>query len=61
MVAVNTIADALFDEYPIFAWYLRARAFLRFAYDPDQVFSPGCDDYGFPAGSPCRIVEVPSE
>jgi hypothetical protein len=61
VVAIHPIADALFDEFPIFAWFLRAHAYLRFAYDPDQVFSSDCDAYGFPSGKGCRIIEVPSE
>jgi len=61
VVAIHPIADALFDEYPIFAWFLRAQAYLRFTYDPDQVFSSECDIYGFPSGSACRIIDVPGE
>jgi methyl-accepting chemotaxis protein len=31
-------ADAMADEYPCFSWYLRAKAFQLFSYDPDDVF-----------------------
>lgn len=40
LVAVHPILDAICDEYACITWYLRARAFERFQYDPDQVFSP---------------------
>jgi hypothetical protein len=60
-VAIHPIADALFDEFPVFAWFLRAHAYLRFGYDPDRVFSLDCDDYGFRSGKPCRIIEMPGE
>lgn len=39
LVAVHPILDAVCDEYACITWYLRARAFERFQYDPDQVFS----------------------
>lgn len=39
LVAAHPILDAMCDEYPCIAWYLRARAFERFGYDPDQVFT----------------------
>ena len=29
------MADALCDEFPLMAWYLRAQAYIRFGYDPD--------------------------
>lgn len=38
LVAVHPIADALADEVPYFAWLLRFEAFLRFGFDPDNVF-----------------------
>lgn len=38
LVAVHPIADAMADEYACFSWYLRAKAFQLFDYDPDQVF-----------------------
>ncbi len=43
LVAVHPIADALADEVPYFAWLLRAEAFRRFKFDPDNVFN-GTDD-----------------
>jgi len=61
VVAIHPIADAIFDEFPIFAWFLRAHAYLRFGYDPDQVFSSNGDDYGFPSGKACRMIGVPDE
>jgi len=56
LVAAHPIADALVDEFPCFAWLLRAKAYIRFAYDPDAVFSVDPDEYGFARGKPCRIV-----
>jgi hypothetical protein len=38
LVAAHPVADALADEVPYFAWLLRAEAFRRFRFDPDQVF-----------------------
>lgn len=38
LVAIHPVADAMADEYPCFSWYLRAKAFLLFGYDPDKVF-----------------------
>ena len=39
LVAVHPILDAICDEFASITWYLRARTFERFNYDPDQVFS----------------------
>jgi hypothetical protein len=39
LVAAHPVADALADDVPWFAWMLRREAFLRFAFDPDQVFT----------------------
>jgi hypothetical protein len=39
LIAAHPVLDAMCDEYPCIAWYLRARAFERFGYDPDQVFT----------------------
>jgi hypothetical protein len=39
LVAIHPIADALADEFGVFAWRLRAEAFLRFGHDPEGVFS----------------------
>lgn len=41
LVAIHPIADQMCDEYPFFSWYLRAKAFQMFKYDPDGVFSEG--------------------
>lgn len=38
LVAVHPIANALADEVPYFAWFLRREAFVRFEFDPDGVF-----------------------
>lgn len=38
LVAIHPIADALADEFGYFAWLLRAEAYHRFGYDPDNVF-----------------------
>lgn len=38
LVAVHPIADALADEVAYFAWLLRHEAYLRFQFDPDEVF-----------------------
>jgi hypothetical protein len=38
LVAVHPILDTMVDEYPALAWRLRAEAFVRFKYDPDNVF-----------------------
>lgn len=38
LVAIHPVADAMADEYPCFTWYLRAKAFQLFGYDPDDVF-----------------------
>lgn len=56
LIAAHPIADALADEYPFFAWLLRARAFNLFGYDPDGVFSRRQDSYGFASGRSCRII-----
>jgi hypothetical protein len=39
LVAIHPVADALADEFAVFAWRLRAEAFLRFGYDPEGAFS----------------------
>ena len=56
LVAAHPIADALFDEFPIFSWILRAQAFIRFGYDPDRVFCNENDELGFVSGKACEIV-----
>ena len=51
LVAIHPIADALCDEYPLFSWLLRAKAFQKFGYDPDHVFTrEPIDEYGFAPG-----------
>jgi hypothetical protein len=55
LVAVHPIADQACDEYPAFAWLLRAMAFQKFSYDPDEVFSSNPHDpFGFD-GKPCFV------
>jgi hypothetical protein len=55
LVAVHPIADQACDEYPAFAWLLRATAFQKFGYDPDEAFSSNAhDQYGF-VGKTCSI------
>lgn len=56
LVAVHPIADAMCDEFPSFAWRLRAEAYLRFEYDPDAVFSGQINDLGFSIGTECPII-----
>jgi hypothetical protein len=58
LVAVHPVADAMVDEFPFFAWLLRAHAFRRFGYDPDGVFALEHDDLGFADGRPCRVIEA---
>ena len=51
LVATHPIVDQMCDEYPFFAWYLRAIAFKKFGYDPDGVFSEKKHDkHGFVVG-----------
>src|ERR1041384_5357009 len=61
LVAVHPVADALSDEFPFFAWLLRAKAYIQFGYDPDRAFSSQVDDLGFAAGRLCRIIVAPVE
>lgn len=56
LVAIHPIADAMCDEFPAFAWLLRAHAFKKFKYDPDGVFSKARDRYGFARGKLCAIL-----
>lgn len=56
LVATHPIADGLSDEFPCFAWLLRAMAYKRFGYDPDGVFSPHQDTLGFTEGHGCDIL-----
>ena len=57
VVAVHPIADGMCDEYPFFAWLLRAEAFRRFGYDPDGVFSDlSLDQFGFVSGRQTETI-----
>lgn len=57
LVAIHPIADQLCDEYPAFAWLLRAEAFRRFGYDPDAVFFEGRHDkWGFVPGKTPKLL-----
>ena len=56
LVAIHPIADAIGDEFPFFAWMLRAMAFEKFGYDPDAVFSADHDEFGFAPGRACEIL-----
>ena len=56
LIAVHPVADALVDEFPFFAWLLRAMAYVRFGYDPDTAFASDVDELGFERGRPYRIV-----
>jgi hypothetical protein len=48
LVAIHPVAHAAFEEYPPFAWYLRALAFRKYRYDPDMVFTmQPHDELGF--------------
>jgi hypothetical protein len=58
LVAVHPVADQMSDEYPYFAWFLRAQAFRRFGYDPDLVLDAAPhDEYGFVPGYACAVIE----
>jgi hypothetical protein len=56
LIATHPVADALCDEFPFFAWLLRAESFRRFGYDPDGVFSARQNKFGFAAGYHCEMV-----
>jgi hypothetical protein len=57
LIAVHPIADGMADEFPFFAWLLRAESFRRFGYDPDGVFSQLQDQFGFRPGAECEVME----
>jgi hypothetical protein len=61
LVAVHPVADALCDEFACFTWYLRAKAFQRFGYDPDKIFASTHDSLGFAPGHSCDIIYAPSD
>lgn len=54
--AREPIADALCDEFPFFAWLLRAESFRRFGDDPDGVFFATQDTHGFTEDHHCDIL-----
>jgi len=56
LVAVHPIADNICDEFPFFAWLLRAKSFIQFGYDPDGAFSPKQNKLGFASGYSCQIL-----
>jgi hypothetical protein len=56
LIATHPIADAICDEFPAFAWRLRAESFKLFGYDPDGVFSNRRDELGFATGHRCTVV-----
>jgi hypothetical protein len=56
LVAVHPVADAMVDEFPFFAWLLRAHSYIRFKYDPDRVFSTRVTKFGFSDARRCRVV-----
>jgi hypothetical protein len=55
VITTHPIADALCDEYPFFAWLLRALSYQKFGYDPDGVFSTKRDEFGFEGGRACMV------
>lgn len=58
LVAIHPIADQMCDEFPFFSWMLRAKAYLKFCYDPDEAFSSDKhDEYGF-VGKTTIVVSV---
>jgi hypothetical protein len=56
LIATHPIADALCDEFPFFAWLVRAESYRRFGYDPDGVFSSHQNQFGFAGGHVCEIL-----
>jgi hypothetical protein len=56
LVAVHPLADAVSDEFPFVAWWLRAQAFIRFGYDPDRVFGSAHDEFGFAQGHQTQAI-----
>lgn len=56
LVAAHPVADALVDEFPFFAWFLRAHAFLLYGYDPDSVFCDNISEFGFASGFSCEVI-----
>jgi hypothetical protein len=60
LVAIHPVADALADEFAVFAWRLRAEAFVRFGYDPEGAFSTLQDDFGFAGRGPVKVWVAPA-
>lgn len=58
LVAIHPVADALADEFAVFAWRLRAESFLRFGYDPERAFSDSQDELGFAGRGPVKVWAV---
>jgi hypothetical protein len=58
VITAHPIADAMCDEFPFFAWFLRAIVFQKFGYDPDGVFSSKQDDFGFAETHCCEVFHV---
>ncbi len=56
LIATHPVADAMSDEFPFFAWLLRAESFHRFGYDPDGVFSSSQNEMGFAEGHGCEVI-----
>jgi len=57
LIAIHPVADQMCDEYPLFSWYLRAIAYKKFGYDPDEVFSKERHNkYSFIERSKCEVV-----
>jgi len=59
LVALHPIADALADEIPAFAWYLRYMSYKKFGYDPDNVFCKSINKYGFKMSSGLPTIIYP--
>lgn len=58
LIACHPIADSLCDEFPFFAWLLRAISFGRFGYDPDGVFCAAQDSFGFAERRTCEVFPI---
>jgi hypothetical protein len=58
LIAAHPIADAMVDEFPFFAWLLRARSFKVFGYDPDGVFAARHGALGFADGWACKVIDA---
>lgn len=58
LVALHPITDALADESPAFTWFLRYKAYKKFGYDPDRVFSEKIDKWGFDISRKTKLEVV---